>query len=131
MSFLQWNDSYKLGVPAMDEQHKEWLAILNRFYDHLTREDNSENLIHLLDEAIAYTNYHFSQEEAYMQGIGYPKLTDQHERHEKIKQFLQEQRKKMEAHRVVISMPVTSEMRTWFSDHILKEDKGYADFPHR
>jgi len=33
---IEWNDSYLLGVPEIDQQHKQLIAIANELYDVAT-----------------------------------------------------------------------------------------------
>ena len=35
MSLIKWDDSYSTGIQKMDEQHKHWMEVINRFYDEL------------------------------------------------------------------------------------------------
>lgn len=131
MPFMVWNESYKIGVPEMDEQHQRWLALLNEFYDHVKEGASSENLTKLLKGAMDYTDFHFAEEERFMGSIGYPGIDQQRARHQDIRNHLQEYYRKLQDRKVVISLPVTTEMKNWFNQHILVEDKQYAEFVHR
>ena len=128
MAFLDWNDKYKIGVAEMDEQHKKWLSFLNAFYDNLDKGPITDKLKTLLDEAIDYTLYHFSEEEKYMTSIHYPKLKDQQAKHAEIREKLESYRQKMNDGKLVISTTVTTEMKKWFNEHILTDDKAYGEF---
>jgi hemerythrin len=45
MSFMDWSIDYEIGIPEMDSQHKKWLELLNRFYDHLNTGEFNKKLL--------------------------------------------------------------------------------------
>lgn len=62
MAFLNWEAKYEFGIPEMDKQHKKWLEILNKFYDQVSSGDIKEKMGAMVDEALQYTKFHFSEE---------------------------------------------------------------------
>jgi len=128
MGFMKWNDSYKIGVDAMDKQHQKWLSILNDFYDNMDDKKITDNMIKMLDEAIRYTLFHFKEEEAYMTRIGYPKLVDQKKKHAEIAGKLKGYKDQLSSGKTVMSVAVTSEMKKWFNEHITNDDKAYGQY---
>lgn len=127
MPFFEWDRKFEIGVPAMDEQHKKWIEIINDFYDHITKRDIVENTKNLIDGVIDYTTYHFSSEEELMKSIGYPLIEDQKSMHRNIVDKIIDFKKKIESGKLVVSSAVTIELKQWLRDHIMVEDKKYAD----
>ena len=39
LSLLKWEAKYVMGVAEIDNQHKKWRDILNRFYDGVSKGD--------------------------------------------------------------------------------------------
>ncbi len=77
---VPWDDSYKIGVDAVDEQHKHLFDVVNRLYDLEDGADVKEELRVILYEFNDYMKVHFQDEEDYMLSIGFPTL----EEHKKI-----------------------------------------------
>lgn len=127
MPMFEWDSKYEIGVPSMDEQHKRWIEIINDFYDHLTSREIVENTKHLIEEVIDYTTYHFASEEELMKSIGYPHINEQKAMHRNIVDKILEFKKKINNGKLVVSSVVTIELKQWLRDHILIEDKKYAE----
>ena len=128
MAFMHWSKEFELGVPEMDKQHQKWLEILNNFYDHISKYgDFNEEMKTLLNEAYDYTNYHFTEEERLMEELGYPALSEQKMMHNEIKEKIKSFKTKLEKGEHLLSISLTNELKSWFKNHILIEDKKYAD----
>jgi len=128
MSLIKWNDSYSTGIQKMDEQHKHWMEVINRFYDELNTKNFKDNTMKLLDDAIQYTSFHFSQEEELMAKHGYPHLEEQKKEHNAIKEKLNSYRDMLVQGKLNVSQPITREMKSWFNNHITNMDKEYGPF---
>jgi hemerythrin-like metal-binding protein len=126
MPFLTWSNEFEFGISEIDSQHHHWLDILNNFYDHLEGNNVKEHLLTLIDEAIDYTHYHFSEEEKLMNRIGYPAVDEQKAMHREIAEKILQFKKTIDADKPLVSMTVTHEFKDWFKHHILLEDKKYA-----
>jgi hemerythrin len=127
MAFMAWSSKYEFGIPEMDEQHRHWLELLNNFYDGLAEQNMKLHLLKLLEEAIDYTHYHFEEEEKSMQNIGYPALTEQKKLHAEIGKKSENFRYKVMDDKPIVSMSITNEIKSWFKNHILVEDKKYVE----
>lgn len=128
MALIKWNDDYSTGIQEMDEQHKKWMEIINRFYDNLSRKDLKTNMSQLLNEAIDYTAFHFREEEALMKKMGYPGIQEQEEEHERIRSVLDEYKIRLQRGTLNVSQPLTNELKSWFSSHITDLDKEYGSY---
>ncbi len=131
MAFMKWISAYEFGIPEIDEQHQHFLELVNRFYDGLAEKNMNDHLLILLNETLEYAHYHFSAEEKMMQDIGYAALEDQKKMHSAIEDKIEGFKKNILMGRPVVSMAVTNELKSWFTDHILKEDKKYVELYKR
>ena len=126
---LVWNDSYSVGVPALNDQHKKLVGLINRLADcHGARSSGSFGAFHeVLARMFDYTQVHFKAEEDYLQRIGYPQLADQKIEHAA---FIG----KMAAFCMAASEGVQDEagvhryLKAWFLSHILESDMQYRSF---
>ena len=128
MGFLSWEAKYEFGIPEIDNQHKKWLTILNRFYDSVGKVDLGSKVKDLVVEAIEYTSYHFKEEEKFMEKMKFPHLSEQKKMHQEIITMLTSFKNDIENKKTIISMAVTNEMKKWFKEHILIEDMKYAEY---
>ena len=129
MPFLEWSDEFLTGNNKMDQQHKEWLRILNDFYDTLNMDNLQENLIRMLDDAIHYAYFHFKEEEAFMAKHNFQDLAIQKKEHAWMKKELLDFKIRFKEDMLYISQPVTDEMKKWFFDHVTGLDKNYGKLP--
>ena len=126
MPYREWSDDFLTGNSKMDQQHKEGLKILNEFYDTLNMENLYPNLIRLLDNAIAYTEYHFKDEEDYMAKHHSHDLVIQKKEHTQIKEELLAFKKRLDDDLLYISQPVTNKIKKWIEGHLTELDKNYG-----
>lgn len=125
---IEWTDELSIGVPEMDEQHKQLIALLNEFYDAVERGEREEGIHRLFEGVDRYTVFHFSAEEAFMEQIGYPELASHRETHA---MFRREYLAAMERHEAGDRKAVrdlVAFLFSWLYTHISKTDKRYGAF---
>ena len=66
METFEWNRSYLLGVPHIDEHHQYLFKLLNKVYKTLLNGRDKEEIEKVLDSLIDYATYHFAAEESWM-----------------------------------------------------------------
>lgn len=73
MQLLPWLAEYELGHPVIDDQHRKWFQLTNVFLKKAyAGEADSAAVEKALEAAVAYAQYHFEAEEAFMRSFGYP-----------------------------------------------------------
>lgn len=128
---LEWSADLELGIPEMDNQHKELVAILNQFYDAVERGEREEGIRSIFEGADQYANYHLSSEEKFLESIQYPELEAHRAMHE---MYRREYRALMERYRQGDRKAIrelTAFLLSWLYTHIQKADKKYASFFHQ
>jgi hemerythrin len=79
---VQWDDTFRLGIPVIDAQHKRLILSLNEF-SHILREGcSSRDVEEFLQRIEHYTVRHFVLEEKYMAESNYPGLEKQRQAHQ-------------------------------------------------
>ncbi len=69
-SFI-WNTNYETGIVEVDEQHQELVKIINNYSNLLANNSATiEDIDETLQTLVAYTEYHFHEEEQLMHKIG-------------------------------------------------------------
>ena len=124
-----WNNTYSVGVPALDAQHKMLIGMINQLADcHAARGNGSSGAYHeVLSRMFDYTQIHFKDEEDYLHRIGYPQLADQKVEHAafvgKMVAFSM-----AAADGVQDEVAVQRYLKAWLLSHILESDMQYRPF---
>jgi hemerythrin-like metal-binding protein len=95
MSWIEWKESYRLGIPAVDYEHQEMIALLNDLYEGLQGEVDPRSVDAFLGEVYARISAHFALEEKVMRDRGYDQYVDHKAAHERL---LDEMREIMDEH---------------------------------
>jgi hemerythrin len=79
-------EQYLTGMETIDDQHRRIFQLADQVYELLKDENmlyKDGELLKIVQELQDYTKYHFSEEEIYMEKIGYSRLEEQKIQHEK------------------------------------------------
>ena len=125
MPLFVWTPELSVGVTEMDNQHKKLIDIINRLHDAMKVGKGKDVLSGLLKEMEAYTQFHFTAEEKYMQQFSYSGLVSQKKEHQafidKVKVFITDfNNGKM------IGIDTMDFLKNWLSKHIQGIDKQYS-----
>ena len=126
---IEWSDSYLLGIPEIDGQHKELVRIANELYDAACGSDASykANMTRVIKKLTDYTEYHFSHEEKnFMEKYGYPGLAVHKSVHAGFVKELNFRAKQLSSERKEDGMSFYAYMVNWILNHIAKTDKVWA-----
>ncbi len=120
-----WDDSYSLGIPILDKEHKKLLNLINTFLSSIHTKDEQSTIISTFDNLLKYTDEHFKNEEAFMEEHKYPDLKEHKKAHIKLsKQVIQINENK----KYVFSDNIADFLISWLTDHIMVTDKKYAEY---
>jgi hemerythrin-like metal-binding protein len=84
MDLMQWTTQLDVGVPAMNNDHKRLIELMNRLHEQHGRSEPAAALRRTLEELAALTKAHFTREESYMESIHFPKLAIHRSLHAKL-----------------------------------------------
>jgi hemerythrin len=74
MALLDWSPALDLNVPAMDAEHKELVAAMNKIHELDARSADKPSVDQAIQKLVALTKKHFADEEKHMLAIGFPDL---------------------------------------------------------
>ena len=127
---LSWSDSYLLGIPAIDAEHKTLLTLINRFLSQAQDGAAGDVLQQLLQDLIRATREHFEKEELALDRCHFPLLaahSDEHRRLiERLSYFLGTLRDGLVAGEKAAEL--NGFLHRWLFDHIENEDRAYRPF---
>ena len=124
---FSFSSKYEIGVPSIDAEHKQLFALIEETDRVIHSEllyDKYDKIVDILDGLRNYTQFHFNNEEAYMESIGYAGLEAQKITHQAFIDKLNEinlfsvDENQQEALEELISF-----LLNWLVNHIMKMDK--------
>jgi hemerythrin-like metal-binding protein len=135
MALIEWNDDrYSTNIDRFDEQHQNLFELLNDLHQAMEEGRAEEELGDILRELERYTEYHFGDEEGFMQDCGYAHdcsecFYSHQEMHENFASKVTELRKKHE-NGEYITMEVLEFARDWLDAHIAgdDQDQSYGEY---
>ena len=126
MGIVCWDGSLKIGVDAVDAQHRYLFEIINNMQAKLAAGHPREALLDGLDSMRTYARFHFETEEALLERHGYPEREHHRHAHQEFLTALER----------LSGQPATPELAyqalgyllAWLAGHIQSEDGRYAPF---
>lgn len=130
MDRIEWNDSYLLGIPEIDNQHKKLLKIANNLYESFEDETHSYKLTmsKVLKELTDYTEYHFSFEEKFMRKYNYAGADTHKAAHDGFIAAVNSQIRNLSAENRTAALAFYKYIVNWILVHIAKADRIWADY---
>lgn len=122
---VTWSDDLKLGIEIIDEQHQSLVHLLNNLY-WVHKSGKADKLIsHILDELIAYSEFHFESEEILMAKSGYKNLESHRKIHGNLIDQVVEFSEQYRQGKKDVDQSLLDFLRDWLVNHINKEDRQY------
>ncbi len=85
MAVIKWLDGYKIEVDQFDMEHHKMVELIDTMFAAILDKRGKEITENVCREVIAYTGYHFDNEEKAMQAINYPGLEEHIAEHRRLK----------------------------------------------
>lgn len=121
MTLAPWKSQYELGLPAMDDTHREFIDWLNRLSE---TEDSA--FAAELDGFLAHTVAHFEQEDRWMKASGFPPLECHGGMHAEILKIATFVREQVGKGNFKMGRQLVEELLPWFEDHAATMDSALA-----
>ena len=123
-----WDPSkYSLHIGPMDDDHQKIINSMNKLHELHDANAGHASLARALAELISITVRHFSDEEAYMEKIGFPECRKHQIIHKSLLDKMYEHKRQFEA-----SAKLTDEffhfLSFWLKSHICGIDTKYSAF---
>ena len=126
MGFFQWKDSFNIGSPEIDRQHRAFLEMLNEYYDSGSG-STKDCIDNQLPERIKkYAAMHFGFEEQLMHEAGYKETEHQQEQHRYFESLISDLESGCHTGKADDLKRILSLLKDWFLHHILEEDRKFV-----
>ena len=130
MVLIEWDDSLKLGIAAVDRQHERLVGIINRLHQATVEGRDTDVIGEILDELIIYTATHFGMEEKYFAQFAYPDAGEHKREHdaliEKVSAFADDFEKALRSSRSDLAKELLQFLQIWWRYHMLETDSKFV-----
>lgn len=126
MAYFALTDDLKVGNSFIDSDHQKLVNLVNKLHEAMAQGHGKEVLGDILGDLIKYTREHFKREEEHMQRIAYAGYTAHKQEHDKLLREVVELQNKFTAGNGMMSVQVSTFLRNWLVNHIMKVDKDLA-----
>ncbi|NLJ90937.1 MAG: hemerythrin family protein [Clostridiales bacterium] len=131
---MLWKDTYELGVPLIDAQHKELFKRVEAFLQVLRSKDNWEGKVPKLNETLefmkGYVVEHFEAEEEYQKSINYPGYEAHKNIHNGMVDYVLDVSRKFEESNYDqnLMQEFGGKLLAWLINHVAAEDQRIANY---
>lgn len=123
-----WKDEYSVGIDEIDNQHKNFISLLNELYDAIQENKIKGELSSIFDKVINYAKLHFETEEGYFIKFNYPYAEEHIAAHKSLMSELLDKQRKLAVDEFELSFELMDYMENWLVSHLGRLDKKYADY---
>ncbi len=126
--FVEWKDSYSVGIDSIDQQHKKLLNLINQLQTAVDYSTGEQFEREALDELVDYTKTHFTYEEGMMEDNDYPDFAAHKAQHEKMFKKVEEVLAEYEKDHDTAMANAAQYLKDWLIHHINGTDKQYSSY---
>lgn len=128
MPYISWKDSMLVGVPLIDEQHRNLVELANTLHQYLLDGRGNSALKPVLASLVEYIILHFSEEERLMKQYDYPTFLAHKSEHDRYVQKIKEFIRKNKSDTPLLAREMLLFLGDWVRNHISREDQAYSPF---
>lgn len=123
---IEWIKKYSLGIDIIDNQHRQFLELMDQAYESFYKNRDKDQLAVLLGNLKDYTELHFGTEEKYFELFNY-EYKDEHVRfHAQLKDMLKKLMLDFDAKGSDAIPSIIDFLEDWLVAHLSIEDKKYV-----
>ena len=122
---LQWDDSWCVGVPLIDADHRLLVALANQLSEVREQRDGGEIVGYVLEVLVDYTIHHFRREERLMELASYPDLENHRRDHQILTAKVGGMKALWSAGNGAAAGQLADFLGEWLRGHILSVDNRY------
>ena len=118
MLTLQWTDSLALGLPQMDNTHREFVDLLDQVVNA-----SDDAILPLWHALVEHTDEHFAREDRWMKDTGFASSNCHSTQHQVVLQVMREGERRAE---LAMVRQMADELGIWFPQHAQAMDAALA-----
>jgi hemerythrin len=125
---LKWKQDYSVGVPEIDEQHKNLFETAKSLLDLYQTDGANDEFFSGMRKMFEIADSHFSYEENMLKEIGYPDFDAHCESHRELSRTIRSFLKRLKSNQPNLFDEMQLVMKNWLVSHLLREDGKYKLF---
>ncbi|WP_210398272.1 bacteriohemerythrin [Motiliproteus sediminis] len=125
---LEWDDSLACGHPLIDAQHRQLLELIVALDSSADVQLEGDAAYSLLGTLSDYVKNHFSDEERWMEEIGYPELAAHREEHARFVDHNLDNARELLCHGSMPKADLVHHLTQWLLTHIKGSDHRIAEW---
>ena len=124
---IEWDDKFSVGISRIDDEHKQFIDIVNMAIATKEHNDDPEELREVLHKITMYAITHFATEENYMIEFNYPEYQYHKEEHIDFSVKTQVYQSSIINDDYQTANEILEYLKQWLVNHIQKTDKKYTN----
>ncbi len=124
---IKWDEKYSVGISIIDDEHKEFFAIINKAVAIKENNGSPEEVREILYEMIKYALKHFATEETYMKKFNFPEFQLHRNEHLDFTDKTFANLNKVIMGDYQIANEILEYLKQWLVNHIQKTDRKYIE----
>ena len=126
---IHWNDNLSVGVPEIDQEHREFIARVNELNRAIVECRDKPTVERLLDLMLMEATHHFWHEQQLLAEWKYPDRAAHAAKHARLTSQFDRVMKEFERADVSFTWALKGlHIKQLLIDHLLQEDMKYRDF---
>ncbi len=117
MRLMNWKDEYKVGIDAIDTEHRELIEAINRLHEELDSPDRKRTVPGFFRRLLVEIKAHFAHEEEFMREHHYAGLGAHKEDHDLLLDELRDIMEAFERSVEIDSVDLSMRLDAWFFRH--------------
>ncbi len=134
MALIQGKEQFGVGLAAVDYEHKELIALINRLHDAFMASGATRTVEAFLGDLLRGISAHFALEERFMRERRYDQLPQHKADHERLLDEIRDLMDDVGDGTEVRKDELAARLESWFSRHFETHDarlhKAFRDVPH-
>ena len=122
MALMQWKDRYSVGIAAVDHEHRQLIALINRLHDEFSRQGGTCTVAAFFGDLLAGISAHFALEERFMRERRYDELRTHKADHERLLDEIRDLMDDVEDTAGMHSDELAGRLEAWFARHFETHD---------
>jgi hemerythrin len=125
MQFLEWKETYNIGIKEIDNQHRGLFDLISKLSTTQRYETTGQYFLATLNKLVEYARIHFATEERYMREAQYPALAEHQQEHRLFFPEVEKLMNDLERKQPDIQQKILDFLKEWYMSHILGTDRDY------
>lgn len=127
---MQWSNTFQIGIPAIDAQHKRLFELVNELSEALQSGLRGKDVAKLLAALDQYKTRHFQLEEKYMKESDYPGLAEQQQAHSYFTRRFSQLHDELNSAGLgpAIVRTIKQELSDWITEHVTSLDMQFGKY---